>query len=129
MLRSMTGFGTASADTLGGRFVVEIRSVNHRFSEVQVRLPRELATIEDRVRAMVLEKVARGRVEVGVTRDNQSRRPRMVRADVELASAYLSATRELADRLGLQGDVPLRMVAEFPDVIRLEESREDVEAL
>jgi uncharacterized protein (TIGR00255 family) len=124
----MTGFGTATAEVPGGRFAVEVRSVNHRFSEVQIRLPRDLLGLEDRARAIVQERVRRGRVEVIVTRDESTRRPRTVRADAELAAAYARALRELASAIGATGEVTIDRIAAFPDVLRVEDDRPDVEA-
>lgn len=127
MIRSMTGFGTAAAEVPGGRMTVEVRSVNHRFSEIQIRLPRDLAPLEDRVRALVQERVRRGRVEVIVTRDEAARRARAVRVDTELAAAYARALRDLAHAIGTTGEVALAQVAALPDVLRLEEERTDAE--
>lgn len=124
-MRSMTGFGTAAADTAWGRLSVEMRSLNHRFSEVSVRLPRELAPLEERVRAAVQRRVQRGRVEVAIARDGAAPRPRAVRADLTLAREYLAAAADLAAALNLRGEVTLNQVLAFPDVIRLEETRED----
>ncbi|HEV8340633.1 MAG TPA: YicC/YloC family endoribonuclease [bacterium] len=121
----MTGFGAAAADTAWGRMSVEMRSLNHRFSEVSVRLPRELAPLEERVRTAVQRRIQRGRVEVAVARDGAAPRPRAVRADVALAREYLSVAADLAAALNLRGEVTLNQVLAFPDVIRLEEARED----
>jgi len=99
----MTGFGTATAATPGGRLSVELRSVNHRFSEVQLRVPRELAPLEDRVRGIVQARVYRGRVEVVVTREDGSRRPRTIRADLDLAATYARALRDVAGAVGASG--------------------------
>lgn len=125
----MTGFGTATAEVSGGRLSVEIRSVNHRFSEVQIRMPRDLASLEDRARAVVQERVRRGRVEVVITRDEGARRPRTVRADAELAAAYAKALRELAGIIGASGEVTVDQVASMPDVLRIEDERPDLDVL
>lgn len=125
----MTGFGAATADVAGGRLAVEVRSVNHRFSEVQIRLPRDLAALEDRTRALVQERVRRGRVEVIATRDEGTRRMRRVRADFELAAAYVDALRELAGVVGASGEITLSQVAGLPDVLKLEDDRVDAESV
>ncbi len=125
----MTGFGTAAADTAMGRISVEMRSLNHRFTEVVVRLPRDLAPLEDRVRTLVAQGVQRGRVEVTVSRENQGGRSRAVQADLSLAREYLAATRQLKRALRLRGEVTLPQLLAFPEVVRLEETREDAEAL
>lgn len=129
MIRSMTGYGRAEAQTASGRFTVEMRSVNHRFGEVLVRLPRDLAPLEDRVRAVVQARVLRGRVEVTVMREDRATRTKTVRADVDLATAYAQALRELASVLRIREGMTLAQVAALPDVIRVEETREDLDTL
>jgi len=129
MIRSMTGYGRAEVQTSFGRFTVEVRSVNHRFGEVLVRLPRDLAPLEDRVRAVVQGRVLRGRVEVTILREDRVARARSVRADLELAAAYAQALRELAGALGVSDSVSLAQVSAYPDVVRVEEAKEDLEAL
>lgn len=128
VIRSMTGFGTASAEGPAARLAVEARSVNHRFSEVQIRLPRDLAPLEERIRAIVQERIRRGRVEVVVTREDAGRRSRTVRADLDLAAAYARALRDLADAVGAAGEITVAQVAALPDVLRVEDERADPEA-
>jgi uncharacterized protein (TIGR00255 family) len=125
----MTGFGTATAQTPGGRLAVEARSVNHRFSEILVRLPRDLTALEDRIRSLVQTAVHRGRIEVVVSRDDGARRPRAVRADADLAAAYARALRDVAAAVGVSGELTLTQVAGLPDVLRIEDDRVDVESL
>lgn len=125
----MTGFGTATAQTPGGRLAVEARSVNHRFSEILVRLPRDLTALEDRIRSLVQTTVHRGRIEVVVSRDDGARRPRAVRADADLAAAYARALRDVAAAVGVTGELTLTQVAGLPDVLRVEDDRVDVESL
>lgn len=79
MIRSMTGYGIEEAQTASGRFVVEMRAVNHRFSEILVRLPRDLASLEDRVRSCVQTHVLRGRVEVIIMREERGTRMKTVK--------------------------------------------------
>ncbi|MBI4277236.1 MAG: YicC family protein [Armatimonadetes bacterium] len=128
-IRSMTGYGTGEAQTLAGRFVVEVRSVNHRFADVVVRLPRDLSPLEERVRAAVQGRVQRGRVEITVIREERGRRAKAIRADIEMAQAYARVIEELARSLNVEASIDLRMLAGFPDVIRLEEDKPDIETL
>jgi uncharacterized protein (TIGR00255 family) len=128
MVRSMTGFGTGEAATATGRYAVEVRSVNHRFSEIIVRLPRDLAPVEDQVRALVQRRILRGRVEVAIIREDQGKRPRTVKTDLDLATAYLNALNELKRSLSLSGTPDLSILLSLPDLIRIEEQKEDLEA-
>ncbi len=125
----MTGYGRADVQITAGRFTVEMRSVNHRFGEVLVRLPRDLTPLEDRVRPAVQAYVLRGRVEVTILREDRASRTKAVRADLELAAAYAQALRDLADVLGVRDGMSLSQVASLPDVIRVEEPKEDLDAL
>src|SRR3989442_12588628 len=129
MIRSMTGYGSAEMLTPARRFTVEMRSVNHRFSEILVRLPRDLSALEDRVRALVQSRVLRGRVEVTIMREERGARPKTVRSDPDLARAYAQALREAADVLGVAGEIGLSHIVSLPDVVKVEEAREDVEVL
>ena len=128
MLRSMTGFGASDLATAAGRYTVEARSLNHRFHEIMVRLPRELAPLEDRIRALVQGRVLRGRVEVAIMRENYGKRLRTVRIDLDLAKAFASALNELKQALELPGSPDLAMLSALPDLIRIEEQKEDLEA-
>jgi uncharacterized protein (TIGR00255 family) len=124
----MTGFGAGEITTATGRYGVEIRSVNHRFSEVLVRLPRDLAPLEDRVRSLVQAHVLRGRVEVAIIREDHGKRPRTVKTDLDLATAYVSALNDLKRALSLSGTLDLSDLIALPDLIRIEEQKEDLEA-
>ena len=126
--RSMTGFGAGEITTGAGRYGVEVRSVNHRFCEVVVRIPRDLSPLEDRVRALVQSRVLRGRVDVVVVRDDYGRRPRTVKTDVDLAKAYVSALDGLRQALPVSGTLDLSLLLSLPDLVKIEEEKEDVEA-
>lgn len=127
MVRSMTGYGVAEVDIEGGRWWVEVRSTNHRFLEVTVRLPAELGALEERVRAEVAGRLHRGRVAV-VVRDEGGGRPRNVAVDVELARRYAQALEELRQALGLQDSLTFAALLSLPQVVRVEEARPDVES-
>lgn len=127
MIKSMTGYGSADANTAVGRFSVEMRAVNHRFSEVLVRLPRSLASLEDQVRKAVQTHVLRGRVEVLIMREDRSARPKTVKPDPALALAYAQALKELASVLGVSDTITLSQIAAFPEAIKVEETLESAD--
>jgi uncharacterized protein (TIGR00255 family) len=127
MIRSMTGFGSARGSAAGEELDVEIRSVNHKYCEVKVRLPRELAALEVDAAKAVRERLARGGVDVSVRRAGAagSVAPRV---DAALAEAYARAFAEVKARLGLEGAVTVADVVGAEGVVRLEERALDVEA-
>ncbi len=125
----MTGFGTGEISSPTGRLIVEVRSVNHRFCEISVRTPRDLAVLEDRIRSLIQASVLRGRVEVAIIRENQGKRPRTVKTDLDLATEYVRALNDLKRALSLSGTLDLADLINLPDLIKIEEEKEDPEAL
>lgn len=124
----MTGFGAGEVATPTGKYVAEIRSVNHRFREIVVRLPRDLAPLEDRVRAAVAERILRGRIEVAIMRENQGKRARTVKTDLDLATEYINALNDLKRALLISGPLDLSSLLSFPDLVKIKEEKEDLEA-
>ncbi len=127
MIRSMTGFGAGHGAAGGEELDVEIRSVNHKFCEVKVRLPRELAALEIEIAKAVKERLARGGVEVAVRRPGPGA-GLAPRVDVALAESYARAFHEIQARLGLPGAVTLADVLAADGVVRLEERSVSPEA-
>lgn len=127
MLRSMTGFGRAVASAGDRTATVEIRSVNHRFLDVAVRLPRSLMGLEDRVRGVVQEHIQRGRVEISVTVEEHRPGDRRVRIDRGLLVALRAALEEARDVLRTPEPVSLSHVLGFPDVLQVEEPPADLD--
>lgn len=127
MIKSMTGYGRGDSEKEGKSFTVEMRSVNHRFCEVVIRLPKYYVALEDRIRKVIQEKVFRGRLDVFITVDERGRGNKSVRVDKDLAIAYYNALEDLRETIGIDGKVKITDVARYPDVINLEEVQEDIE--
>jgi uncharacterized protein (TIGR00255 family) len=128
LIRSMTGYGRKETGEAGG-FSVEIRSLNNRYLDVQVKAPRGLAVLEPRVKKAVQDRFSRGRFEVSITRNgNQERAGRLV-VDEERVGQYIGILRELKTRFGLAGDVDVSTVAGFRELISISEVTEDAEEL
>lgn len=127
MIRSMTGFGAGRASRAGEEIDVEVRSVNHKFCEVKVRLPRELAALEVEIGRTVKERLARGGVEVAVRR-NAARGGVTPRVDLALAEEYARAFEAIRARLGLADAVSLGQILSAEGVVGLEERSTDLEA-
>ncbi|WP_309897576.1 YicC/YloC family endoribonuclease [Archangium sp.] len=128
MLKSMTGFGAGRAKVGDEEFSVELRSLNHKFCEVKVRLPRELAALESVVVKQVKDRLARGSVEVFVKRQTATAAGTVPVVDRALAREYARALREVAEAIGVMAEVSWTQVASQPGVMRLEERGMDVEA-
>jgi len=127
MIRSMTGFGAGKGGEGGEAVEAEIRSVNHKFCEVKVRLPRELGALETEITRWVKDRLARGGIDVSIRRSS-SRAALSPRVDADLAAEYARAFEDVRTRLGLAGGVALSDVLAAAGVVTLEERSVDVEA-
>ncbi len=122
----MTGFGAGRGSVNGEDVDVEVRSVNHKYCEVKVRLPRELGALEHEVVRLVKERLARGGVDVAVRR-TASGSLVAPRVDIGLAESYAREFAEVQARLGLPGSVTLADVISAEGVVRLDERTVDLE--
>lgn len=129
MLKSMTGFGRGEHAGKFKHVVVEIKSVNHRYNEVLVKMPRQYYSLEDAVRRYILSRISRGRIEVFMKVDEAVVKPREVQVDKELALAYYKALKELAGITETFLDVGVIQLAQLPNVLKVEEEEEDLEII
>lgn len=128
MIKSMTGYGKGEASYGGGRVTVEIRSVNHRYGEIFVKLPRNLIAFENDVRKFVSERLKRGKIEVFVQHEAGAEAAPL-EVNFPLAKAYHEALSGLKNRLGLAGEVTVQLIAAQKDVLTAEENHSLDESL
>jgi uncharacterized protein (TIGR00255 family) len=123
MIQSMTGYGRGEK----GNFVAEIRSFNHRFLDVSIRLPRSLSSLELRIKKRLQGKFSRGRLEVSITSNGRQEKRSLV-IDKELANQYYNLLESLKKEYSLKGEVDLDLMASMKEFITLAEPEEDIEA-
>ena len=126
---SMTGYGKGTAARDGREITVELKSVNHRYLDVGMRLPRHLAFLEDVIRTALSERLSRGHVDVFVNYRNSRSDARTVSVDLPLMQAYVSAAREANEALCLADDLTLSAALRLPDVSEIREADEDSDAV
>ncbi len=129
MVRSMTGFGRGNCNESGKEFTVEIKSVNHRYIDFYIKLPRQIAYLEERVREVVAKSIFRGKVDIFISFEDRSEDSKNVMLDEALAGAYIQAVESLKDKYGLKDDISVSLVSRFPDVLRIEKTEDDEEQL
>lgn len=119
MVKSMTGFGRGEYTDEKRHIVVEIRSVNHRYSDISIKMPRRYSFAEDQMKNLVKGRVRRGKVDLSVTVDNLTEEDTDIRLNVPLAEKYCGSLTELADRLSLEdGKITVQFIAALPDVMK-----------
>ena len=129
MIRSMTAFGRAKREGAQKDITVEIKSVNSRFFDCSVKLPRAYAFLEERIKAYVQHNaIARGKVDVYVTVDDHTSGIGSVAIDTAFAESYINALRELQSRFGLKDDISTMTVAQNRDIFTYEKPEADLEA-
>lgn len=122
MIKSMTGYGKQEFPLENGRIVVEIRSVNHRYGEVFVKLPRTLLALENDVRKCVAERLKRGKIEIYIQHEGLAGTGALPRINIPLATAYYEAFVKMKESLGLYDPVPLSLIAAQKDLLITEEN-------
>ena len=128
-MRSMTGFGRGESDNGALKIVVEVKAVNHRYSEITVKQPRQFLALEDKMKKVVGEYIERGKVDVFVRTQELADAEKPVQIDQKRALAYHEALKGLAEELGTTYHVdPFRLMT-LPEVIVKEESEPDMKAL
>lgn len=129
MIKSMTGFGRAMFDDEKRSFLVEMRAVNHRYLDMNIRMPKSLMPLEDRVRKLISRYISRGKIDVFITYRNYAREDTAVRSNHNLAKGYMDILRSLGDEFSLKDDISVSLLARFPDVVFTEEKEENIDEI
>ena len=129
MIKSMTGYGSAKGSVEGLSITVELKSVNNRYLDASVRLPRSFLFAEEAIKSAVQKHISRGKVDVFVTVDSSETADVSVRINEPLLRGYLEALRRIADDYGLPDDVTALAVSRFPEVLTVEKKDLDAEAI
>ena len=125
----MTGYGRHEAVLHGRTLVIEIKSVNNRYLDCNVRLPRVYICAEDGVQRRVKQTISRGKVDVYVNMENNTEEAVSVTVNQPVAAGYMAALRSMAETFGLEADVSISLLSKFPDVFKVDKVPEDLEAL
>ncbi len=129
MIKSMTGYGMGTAETNGKVFTVELKSVNSRYSDFSVKLPRIYTFLEDPIRKKAAERINRGKVDIYINVETTGEGDCVVNVNTALAKAYLDALRNLGDELQIQSSANTETFLRIPDVFTVEKAPEDAEII
>lgn len=124
-MKSMTGYGEASRLCRGVKITVQVRSLNHRHLDLQLRVPREYLPFEEEMRKNLRDKVSRGRIELSVNRSSTSGQMKQLEFDDELTGQYLAAIRRVKKKFGLGGEVEISLIARVPELVRIRDAEID----
>lgn len=130
MIKSMTSFGRAQSEE--GKdlcFSIEMKSVNHRYLDINIRMPKTILSLEERIRNIISKRLNRGKVDVFINYKSYSNASGKAVLNMELAKSYYECLRTMADSLNIQDDISVTKIARFPDVISIEEQDENLEEI
>ena len=125
MIRSMTGYGKGNLNIEGREYQIEIKSVNHRYLDINIKMPRTLSYLEETVKKEIYEKIKRGKIDVFVTFENNSLEGRNIKINKELAKIYINQLKELAQEENISSNIEVIDIAKFPDILTIKIDEED----
>lgn len=129
MIKSMTGFGRCEIQKGSRKFTVELKSVNHRYLDVNIRMPKKLNFFETAIRTLLKSYANRGKVDIFITYEDLSQTQVSVKYNAALAAEYLKYLKQMEAEFGLENDVRVSTLSRYPEVFTMEEQSEDEEEL
>ena len=124
-MNSMTGYGRAKLEQGSREYLVEIKSVNHKYADITVKGPRNLLYLEDKIRKSVLNKVKRGKIDIYITYINSGIETKNVSLNKELAKTYIEELKQLAKEASIDSEIKVTEISKFPDVLNIKNEEDD----
>jgi uncharacterized protein (TIGR00255 family) len=129
MIKSMTGFGRAEAVSKERKVSVELKSVNHRYLDLNIKMSKRLSYFEGEIRNVMKTYIRRGKVDVFITYEDYTMGGMALKYNSELAKEYLGYLNQMSEELGIENDIRVSTLSRYPDVFTMEEQAPDEEAL
>ena len=129
MIKSMTGFGRCELARNDRKFTVEIKSVNHRYMDVTIKMPKKLNFFEASIRNLLKEYMQRGKIDVFITYEDYSESTVAVKYNKEIAAEYMQYLNQMAEDFGLENDIKVSGLSRYPEVFTMEEITADEEEI
>ena len=125
MIKSMTGYGKSTLEINSRKYQVEIKSLNHRYLDISIRMPKQLSYLEETIKQQISSKISRGKIDVFISWENNSIEGRTIKINTALAKAYIEELRKLAEEENLSDNIEVNDIARYPDVLIVQENQED----
>ena len=125
MIKSMTGYGKSTLEINSRKYQVEMKSLNHRYLDISIRMPKQLSYLEETIKQQISRKISRGKIDVFISWENNSIEGRTIKINTALAKAYIEELRKLAEEENLSDNIEVNDIARYPDVLIVQENQED----
>ncbi len=129
MIKSMTGYGRCEVIEGDEKFTVELKSVNHRYLDVNIRIPKKLNFFETSIRKLLKNYASRGKIDIFVTYEKNAENQLSLKYNEALAKEYMMYFKQMSDNLGIENDIRVSAMSRYPEVLVMEEQSEDIEEL
>ena len=129
MIKSMTGFGRCELSNEKRKITVELKSVNHRYLDVNIRMPKKLNFFESAIRTLLKENMQRGKVDMFISYEDYSEQTLAVKYNATIAKEYLTYLQQMADEFNLENDIRVSSLSRYPEVLTMEEQSADEDEL
>lgn len=124
-MKSMTGFGRAKLEKNNRIYNIEIKSVNHKYNDITVKLPKNLTYTEDKIKKEISSNIARGKIDVFVSFENYSNEGRKIIINKELVNEYINEFKIIAEQNNLNFNIPITEITKLPEVLTLKQTEEN----
>lgn len=125
MIKSMTGYGKSNLSINSREYQVEIKTVNHKYIDTNIRMPRTISYLEEDIRKLITSKLKRGKVDISITFENYSKDGNDIRINTELAKVYISNLRKLAEEENLSSNIEVTEITKLPDVLTIKSNLDE----
>ncbi len=129
MLKSMTGFGRAKYQTNNREYIVEIKSVNHKYSDINIKIPKNLSYLEDKIKKAISTVVSRGKIDVYVEFNNLGSFAKDIKINHELAKSYIKELKKMAEENDINSNIFVSDISKLPDVLIIQNTEEEEEKI
>ena len=129
MIKSMTGFGRCELSNEKRKITVELKSVNHRYLDINIRMPKKLNFFEAAIRSLLKEYMQRGKVDVFISYEDFSEQTMAVKYNSAIAKEYLSYLQQMAEEFQLENDIKVSTLSRYPEILTMEEQAPDEDEL
>ena len=129
MLKSMTGFGRCEIANEQQKITVEMKAVNHRYCDINIKMPKKLSIFEAGMRNLLKKYIQRGKVDVFISYEDYTENNMVLKYNEELAAEYVAVLKRMSERFGIENDVRTSSLSRYPDVLSLEEQAVDTDEL
>ena len=125
MIKSMTGYGKANLEKIERTYQIEIKSVNHRYLDISIKMPKAISYLEEDIKKCISKKIQRGKIDVFVTFENNSVEGKNIKINTEIAKMYIEQLKKLAESENILSNIEVTDISKYPDVLTIQNNQDE----